>query len=93
MKLNDYLKQQFNSEVLNILCTQYGVSSWRQGYEVKRQTLDVSGGYVSKITLRFTGPIMHKNHIPVIIDCKAMLLFLNWPAIYIYNCVFRNSSN
>ena len=83
MKLNDYLKQQFNSEVLNTLCTQYGVSSWRQRYEVKRQTLHVSGGYVSKITLRFTGPIMHKNYIPVISDCKAMLLFLNWPALYI----------
>ena len=83
MKLNDYLKQQFNSEVLNTLCTQYGVSSWRQRYEVKRQALHVSGGYVSKITLRFMDPIMHKNYIPVISDCKAMLLFLNWPALYI----------
>lgn len=24
MKFNDYLKQQFNSEVLNILCNQVG---------------------------------------------------------------------
>ena len=47
MKLNDYLKQQFKSKVLNIFCTQYGVSSWG----VKERG---SGGCVSKITLRFT---------------------------------------
>ena len=51
MKLNDYLKHQFICEVLNLLCTQYGVSSWRQEYEVKRQKLQVSSGYLSKITL------------------------------------------
>ena len=48
------LKQQFNIEVVNILCTQYGVLGWQQGNAVERRKLHISGGYVSKITLRFT---------------------------------------